>query len=206
MADVQPPKPGAGMPAWKKYAIVAAAILLFAGVGLRVYASANRASRTAQSVKSAGADRRSPDAGKSLAGNSLVAGGSQSPGGTTTTTTPGSVASPQTAQDTPSMGEKVSPVCIAGGVSFFAGLAIGSVLRIFFKIALAIAGVGFLAVFGLSYLNVIPPIDWKTVDQKAGQVVGQVQEKAQGFLNDSFVSLPSAGLAGAGLVSGLKRK
>lgn len=104
------------------------------------------------------------------------------------------------------LSEKVSPFFLHGGLSFFVGLAIGALFRTFFKMVLLVAGVAVVAIFGLSYMGQIPPIDWAGVENWIVVKLDAVQETAGGLQDHLFLNLPSAGLAGAGLVAGFKRK
>jgi uncharacterized membrane protein (Fun14 family) len=182
MSHPDPNSPRAPLPLWKKLAIVAATAIAVAGVGLKVHGMSNR-----KSVERASATAPAGSSG-------LVANPGTSSGGGTVTSV-----------DEPGTGEQASPFLMGGGFGFFAGLAVGTVLRIFYKIALVVTGIAVLGLGGLSYSGVIGPVNWKSIEGTMNSGAAKVEEKAQGFGNHLLVG-SSAGLFGAGIVAGFKRK
>jgi len=173
------------MPRWKKIAIAAGAFLLIAGTALKVHGVIQRKEAPPPTSSSI------PAGGQGLVGEG--------------------VASPDRAESPPpqgpGIGESASPFLMYGGFSFFAGLAVGMVLRIFLKMALIVAGIAVLGIAGLNYAGVISTQAMKDLGDGASGAFVQLEQKVQGFRTDHvLVGIPSAGLAGAGLVAGLKRK
>jgi uncharacterized membrane protein (Fun14 family) len=187
MSQPEPKAPRAPLPRWKKLAIGVAAIVLVAGVGLKVHGMSQRKTAVRTSSTAPGG----PAGSQGLVSNPGTSGG----GGTATTV-----------EEPPGAGEKASPFLMGGGFGFFAGLAVGTVLRIFYKIALIVMGVAVLGLGGLSYSGVIGPVNWKSIQDTMDSGVTKVEEKAQGIGNSLLVGIPSAGLFGAGVVAGFKRK
>jgi uncharacterized membrane protein (Fun14 family) len=68
-----------------------------------------------------------------------------------------------------------------------------------------VAGILVLGLAALSYSEVIPPVDWASVEDWLSARVEEAEE-SNGLREHLLVHLPSAGLAGAGLVTGFKRK
>jgi uncharacterized membrane protein (Fun14 family) len=176
-------------PRWKKALIIVAGLLVVVGGGLKIHGMVSRSGKAPTAAQGGGATPQGA--------HGIVSG---TPGG--------SSGAPVTeSQDTkPGIGEKASPFLLSGGISFFAGLAVGTVLRMFFKIALLLGGIVILAIVGLSYANVIGPIDWQGLENWMNTRIEEAEKKTAGFRDFLLVSLPSAGMAGAGVVSGFKKK
>ena len=186
MSQPEPKAPRGPMPRWKKLVIGLAAVVCLAGVGLKVHGMSQR-----KAVRTPATAPGAPAGSQGLVANPGTSGG----GGTATTV-----------EEPPGAGEKASPFLMGGGFGFFAGLAVGTVLRIFYKIALIVMGIAVLGLGGLSYSGVIGPVNWKSINDTMNSGVTKVEEKAQGFGNSLLVGIPSAGLFGAGVVAGFKRK
>jgi uncharacterized membrane protein (Fun14 family) len=180
--------PRTPMPRWKLFFIILSAVLVVAGLGLKAHGMMKRKSAPPTSVR----------APAPPGGMGLVAGG----GSTASDTASGT----GTTAEQPGTGEKLSPFLAVGGISFFGGLAVGTVLRMFFKIALGIVGIAVIGLVGLSYAGVIGPINWKSIEDTVNAGVVKAEEKTQGLQNQFLIGIPSAGMAGAGLVAGFKRK
>jgi len=172
-------------PRWKKITIALAMVSILAGVGLQLLASPSTGG---------GGDPRDLPPGS----RSLVAG---SPDQSSSSTSTGGAE-----VEKPGLGKKISPFLIHGGVSFFVGLAIGAAVRAFVKVALIVAGVILLGYFGLTYSGAVSPINWTAVEEWLVVQIEAADKTASGFQDHLLKSLPSAGMAGAGLVTGFKRK
>jgi uncharacterized membrane protein (Fun14 family) len=98
----------------------------------------------------------------------------------------------------------LSPFFVKGGLSFFVGFCLGYALRSFFKVSAIVVGVIALAIFGLSYAGALD-VDWTTIDAGFDRIVASIKEQASGFKTFITGSLPSAGLATLGIVTGFKR-
>jgi uncharacterized membrane protein (Fun14 family) len=98
-----------------------------------------------------------------------------------------------------------SPLFLKGGLSFFVGFCLGAVLRAFLKISAIVLGLVFLAVFGLSYAGLIPAIDWSAMEGHFNRIVASLSEQASSFKTFIAGNLPSAGMLGLGLFTGLKK-
>jgi uncharacterized membrane protein (Fun14 family) len=189
----EPTKPGEAQklptPRWKKALIIVAGLLVALGGGLKIHGMVSRSGKPPAAAQGGGA---TPGGAQGIV--------SGAPGGSSGAPTTES-------QDAkPGIGEKASPFLLSGGISFFAGLAVGTVLRMFFKVALLIGGIVILGVVGLSYAHVIGPVDWQGLENWMNSRIEEAEQKTAGFRDYLLVSLPSAGMAGAGVVSGFKKK
>jgi uncharacterized membrane protein (Fun14 family) len=177
-------KPGgaAAWPAWKKAAFAIAAVVLLLGVGLRVYAHARPAPPvTAAGEKPGGAPK-----------SGLVA-----PGGGST----GTAAEPAK----PSPAEVAAPILTASGLSFFVAYCVGMALRAVAKTAMIVLGLGALVLIGLQAAGLAPPVNWSALEGPFASMGGFI-EKIVGSVDHALGAvLPSAGMAGFGLASGLKK-
>jgi len=91
--------------------------------------------------------------------------------------------------------------------SFFVGLCLGYVFRIFLKIILILCGLVFLLLFGLEYASVVD-VNWTNIEQYYEAFFVWLQPHASTFQEFIKSNLPSAGLATAGFLLGfgLKKK
>ncbi len=173
------------IPRWKKIAILVAALVVLAGVGLRYGTSPGGAAEDQELFIPAGS-------------HSLVENPGRPPDGS-----PPAVS---TKEKEEGLGRKFSPFLIHGGISFFVGLAIGAAARAFLKIVMVVVGVILLGYFGLTYTGIVSPIDWQAVEKWMIIQIEEADKKTSDFRKHLLTSLPSAGMAGAGLVTGFKRK
>jgi len=90
------------------------------------------------------------------------------------------------------------------GFSFFAAFCIGFALRKVMHVALIALGLSFLFLFGLSYAELVT-VDWVAIDALFQSLVQQIKAESGRFQSFITGSLPVTGLAGFGLVTGLKR-
>ena len=97
-----------------------------------------------------------------------------------------------------------SPALMRLGFSFFVGFALGYALRAFFKIAMLVAGLIALALFGLTQLGVVD-VDWTRMEELYQGLVGNISEQFSNLKGALTGSLPQAGLAIAGLMAGLRK-
>lgn len=91
------------------------------------------------------------------------------------------------------------------GFSFFVGFCLGYVFRIFLKIIFIVCGVVFLLLFGLEYASVVK-VDWTIINGYYDGFFVWLKPHASTFQEFVKSNLPSAGLATAGLLVGLKKK
>ena len=176
-------KPPRALPAWKKLLLVVAGVFVLVGAGLGLARSSGKGSGGDATVQSTGTGER-----HFLSGEESTSGGT----GTGAASEEGVTS--------------YSPFFVKGGLSFFAGFAIGFALRAFFKVSLLVIGLLLLAFFGLSYSGVdVIHIDWTKLDGYFDQLVAAVKEQAGGFKTFVTGSLPSAALATLGLLTGFKR-
>ncbi len=84
------------------------------------------------------------------------------------------------------------------GFGFFAGFALGYLLRAFVKITLIVAGAIILGLFSLQYFGVIT-VDWQRISGGFDTLSAWVGEQTKGFVNFVTGVLPAtaAGMAGA---------
>ena len=97
-----------------------------------------------------------------------------------------------------------SPALMKGGLSFIVGFCIGYALRTFFRIGAVMMGLVLLAVFGLSYAGVVQ-VDWTAINGFFDRAVAGIKDQVGSVQTFVAGSLPSAGLAGAGLFTGFKK-
>ncbi len=179
-STAKPPRP---FPAWKKMLLVVAGVFVLIGAGLALASSSGGGSSGDATVQSSGTGERHFLSGEESATGETSTGAASDEGVTS-----------------------YSPFFVKGGLSFFAGFAIGFALRAFFKISLLVIGLLLLAFFGLSYAGVdVIHIDWTKLDGYFDQLVAAVKEQAGGFKTFITGSLPSAALASLGLLTGFKR-
>lgn len=101
-------------------------------------------------------------------------------------------------------GLPISPAMIQGGLSFIVGFSVGFALRTFLKMSLFVAGVVFLAIFGLSYAGFVE-VRWDAMEESFNRLVASVEGEVTEFQSFITGTLPSAGLAGLGLFSGFRK-
>ncbi len=90
------------------------------------------------------------------------------------------------------------------GFSFIAGFSIGSFLRATIKIAAIAFGFWLVATLVLSYYDLVT-VNWQGLDGLWNRFTGAVSQEWGSFQSFVTGSLPAAGLAAAGLATGLKR-
>jgi uncharacterized membrane protein (Fun14 family) len=101
--------------------------------------------------------------------------------------------------------EEWSPAMVKGGLSLFVGFCVGYALRTFAKLAMLVIGLIFLGIFLLSWGGVVQ-VDWGKLGEGFDSVVAVLQSQFASLKTFLQGSIPSAGLAGLGLVSGFKKK
>jgi uncharacterized membrane protein (Fun14 family) len=174
--------PKRALPPWKKLLLAVAGVFVLVGAVLGFAHDKKTTSGDGATVQSTGGEHHY------LSGEDSTGAGTGAEG-----TEAGGVTS-------------YSPFFVKGGLSFFAGFAIGFALRAFFKISLLVIGLILLAIFGLSYAGVdVIHIDWTKLDAYFDQFAAAVKEQASGFKTFVTGSLPSAALATLGLLTGFKR-
>jgi uncharacterized membrane protein (Fun14 family) len=176
------------LPRWKKIVLTSFAFLLLAGLALRVYGYFKHD----EAKGSVTTDQRNLTGPDGAGGAGFVEIG-RAPG------TEGAEG-----KEVGSGAESWSPVLMKGSMSFLIGFSVGYALRTFFKISAVVLGLVCLAIFGLSYAGLLQ-VDWATLQAHFDRIAGKFQEQASGFKEFISGSLPSAGLATAGLVTGFKR-
>ena len=174
--EQQAPESG-GLPLWKKTLLALAALSLLVGFGLRFAGSSKSGTGTEAGRMSA----------QSSDGQSLVGGQSASSG----------------AAESSGL-EGFAPFFVKGGFSFFIGFCLGMALRSFFKISAIVIGLFALGMFALSYAGVLE-IDWTRIESWYDSLAGRVRDEAGGFKDFVTGSLPAAGLATVGLITGFKK-
>lgn len=98
-----------------------------------------------------------------------------------------------------------SPALLKGGLSFFLAFSLGYAFRMFLRIGLFFIGVWAASLFLLSSLGWVE-VHWGVIDEAFktwASGLGDQFRSASSFITGS---LPSAGMAGLGLYTGLKRK
>ena len=90
------------------------------------------------------------------------------------------------------------------GFSFFAGFSVGYAARAFLKIALIGCGIAFALLFVLQQADFVS-VDWGKFDDLFSNLGGRLKGELERFQSFVTGTLPSAGLAGLGLVTGFKK-
>ena len=98
-----------------------------------------------------------------------------------------------------------SPSLIKGGFGFFLGFCVGYALRTFFRIGAVVIGVALIVFLGLSYAGVLPPFDWAAIEGPFNRLAETFRQQASGFKTFLAGDLPSAGLSGLGVFTGIKK-
>ena len=98
-----------------------------------------------------------------------------------------------------------SPSLVKGGFGFFLGFCVGYALRTFFRIGAVVVGLVLIVFLGLSYTGVLPPLDWSGLEGPFNRLAESIQAQASGFQAFLAGNLPSAGLSGLGVFTGIKK-
>lgn len=101
--------------------------------------------------------------------------------------------------------DRWAPTLLRGGFSFFAALCIGFALRAFARISLIVLGSIFLTLSGLAYGGYIT-VHWEAIGEEFELLAESARSSAGGFSQFLRGSLPSAAMAGLGLLVGVKKK
>ena len=91
------------------------------------------------------------------------------------------------------------------GFSFVAGFSLGYALAFFLKLTLVIVGGLLLALFGLQYVSLVE-VNWPGIQTYYEAFVAWMQPRAGGFREFVISNIPAAGMAGLGLLLGLRKK
>lgn len=91
------------------------------------------------------------------------------------------------------------------GFSFVAGFSLGYALAFFLKLTLVIVGGLLLALFGLQYVSLVE-VNWPGIQTYYEAFVAWMQPRAGGFREFVISNVPAAGMAGLGLLLGLRKK
>ena len=91
------------------------------------------------------------------------------------------------------------------GFSFVAGFSLGYALAFFLKLTLVIVGGLLLVLFGLQYASLVE-VNWPGIQTYYEAFVAWVQPRAGGFREFVISNVPAAGMAGLGLLLGLKKR
>jgi len=158
---------------------------------------------TSTSVPAAGASRVNTPGAEGFSGELPPVSLPDTPGETPTSETPPSQVSPT---EPGADGESPwTPALLRGGLSFLVGFSLAYAARTFIKIAVFFLGVWAASLFLLSSLGWIE-VHWHLIDTAFASwssTIGEQFESARTFITGS---LPSAGMAGLGLVTGFRRK
>jgi uncharacterized membrane protein (Fun14 family) len=98
----------------------------------------------------------------------------------------------------------LSPALLRGGISFLAAFTVGYAFRMFVRIALLFVGIWAISLFALAQAGWLT-VHWDEIDVAFRAWASGVGDQFQSFGRFIRGSLPSAGLAGLGLYTGLKR-
>lgn len=183
------------LPRWKLALLGMAAILVVAGLSLRVFAWAS------------GGFRGTGAAGDEVRAHTLAGNSSSSflPSGETVKLPRVGGEVEVRAQVGESSGEDWSPVLVRGGMSFIVGFCVGYALRAFARLSAVFAGLFFLALFGLAYAGVVE-VHWNVLQEWFERATESLSKETAGFRTFISGSLPAAGAAAAGLVTGVKKR
>ena len=180
-------------PTWKKIVIGASSLVLLAGVGLAGYEQlagpSARSGEQGVAPRNVGTGERGSLVGRSEFLPGEGAGGSSPPGDATLEGEGGA---------------SYSPSLLKGGLSFFVGFCCGYAARAFLKVSAIVAGVVLLAIFGLSYAGWLT-VEWSVMETQFNNLFTSLKGQAADFQAFITGSLPSAGMAGLGLFTGVKK-
>jgi uncharacterized membrane protein (Fun14 family) len=98
----------------------------------------------------------------------------------------------------------ISPALLRGGISFFAAFAVGFAFRTFVRIALIFVGIWAISLFLLAQAGWLT-VHWVEIDGAFKAWASGIGDQFESFGRFVTGSLPSTGLAGLGLYTGLKR-
>jgi uncharacterized membrane protein (Fun14 family) len=187
------------LPQWKKGLLAMAAVLVVAGAALKV-AAALQEDGGHNVVQD---PHVGPGGPKTLDPHvTLVPSGPPRPPLAPPTEEAGSE---ETASDGPSTLGEWSPSLVKGGFGFFLGFCVGYALRTFFRLGAVAIGLALMALLGLSYAGVLPPLDWAAIEGPFNRLAESLGEQASGFRTFLAGNLPSAGLSGLGVFTGVKK-
>lgn len=114
---------------------------------------------------------------------------------------------PQTksADQVPENMNEWSPTFLRGGAGLFLGFCVGFAIRSFVKLGSVILGFYILSLLMLSWLGWIE-INYPEIDAQLGNLTESLKTQFESFKAFLAGSIPTAGLAGVGFFSGLKKK
>ncbi len=98
-----------------------------------------------------------------------------------------------------------SKALLQGGISFFVAFCAAFALRTFLRIAAVFLGVWALSLFLLSYVDWVT-VDWNEMDRQFRDLAPKLEAQFWSFKTFLTGSLPSAAMAGLGLLTGFKKK
>ena len=176
----RPPRKRPELTRWKKILLGVATIFLVIGGCLQAFGSTGKAVE--------------PSPGGSRATPGSLVGSTEQPGST------------QAEAATVDSGAKGwSPFFLKGGFSFLVAFTVGYAARVWLKFAALVLGSFFLGVLALSYMEVLS-VDWSTLETWWDSIADLVASEAQDLKTFLTGSLPQAGMAAVGLVTGFKQR
>ncbi|MBN2491247.1 MAG: hypothetical protein JXQ29_10415 [Planctomycetes bacterium] len=175
---------------WKVVCVAVAALFLVAGVALALTSSGGGGGQDGAQVGPIGGAVGASGPVKGL-------------GSGTSTTLPGGIQIGF--EDDPSSSDAWSPALLRGGISFFLAFCLAFALRAFLRLGAIFIGLWALSLFVLSYVGWVD-VHWDVIDEHFMGWTHSVGEQFQSFQKFITGSLPSATLAGLGLLAGFKRK
>lgn len=177
---------------WKKVLLGLAAVFVIVGGGLRAFGGSPEPESTG-SGPAGTASNGAPMSGLDSGGGFQIPGiGETGKGGEEKTTAEAEAS-------------EWSPFFLKGGFSFFVAFCVGYAMRVWLKVSFLLVGTFFVGVFALSYLGALD-VNWETIQGWYDSAAAKVSGEASDFKTFLTGSLPQAGLAGLGLVTGFKRK
>lgn len=194
------------MPSWKKRVLLAAGAVLVAGAAMKVVSLAKGQRDAASSDaggKSATGGASGTGAARTLSGGNLLPGDSKTPGGS-----PGSETPPASGSGSPQSPEFLddwSPVLVKGSLALFVGFTIGFALRSFLRVSAIFAGLIFGSILLLNMGGYLT-IEWGKAQADFDSFVAALRGQVPGIKGFVQGSVPSAGLAIAGLFTGFKKR
>lgn len=177
---------------WKKILLGIAATFVIVGGGLRAFGG-SPAPESSGSSDLGAASNGVPTSGLVGSGGFQIPGVGESGGAGGEATTAQAEASDW------------SPFFLKGGFSFFVAFCVGYAMRVWLKISFLLIGTFALGIFALSYFGAMD-VNWETLQGWYDTAAAKVSEEASDFKTFLTGSLPQAGLASLGLVTGFKRK
>lgn len=191
------------LPGWKRKMLASSLVIGVVGAGGQLASSSLQSHPTPAANTSGG-----PAANASPADAPPVPNGARgfvSSTGTPATDTPATPPASVGQDTSPTMTQRVTPWMTRVGLSFFVGIIVGLVFRMFIKIAAGITVLIGGLILALSYFHVLN-IDMSSVKTEYASASAWLGDQASRLKDVVLHALPSTSSAAVGFLSGFKRR